>query len=143
MTFLKAESDIDLSLLPYSRIPDLKKEDLLSYLKEKDKELYLLKEENHIIGFLASSTSFEESEIDYLAIEEKEEKKGCGSFLLENYLKAMKENGIHVVFLEVRENNQKAIALYEKFLFTIYRKRKNYYLSPVEDALCYRKELVP
>lgn len=144
MISVKKTSDVSfLSLLPSDRIPTLKKEDLLPYVEEKGKEMLLVLKGDNPIGFLASSLSEEESEIDYLAITKEEEGKGYASSLLEEYLIRRKEEGQKTVFLEVRESNRNARKLYEKFGFEIYRRRKNYYLNPMEDAICYRKELVP
>ncbi len=139
-----APSSFDVSLLPYSRINGLKKEDLETYLKEKDKALLLLFLEERPIAFLALSFSLDEMEIDYLAIEKEEEGKGYCNQLLQNAFESYREeHQTKSIFLEVRESNTRAISLYEKNGFVLYRRRKGYYLSPNEDALCYRKELVP
>lgn len=139
-----APSSFDASLLPYNRISGLKKEDLDSYIEEKDKMLLLLLSEKRPIAFLAISLSFDEAEIDYLAIDKDEEGKGYSKKLLQDAFELLRcEYQAKTIFLEVRENNTRAVSLYEKNGFVLYRRRKDYYLSPVEDALCYRKELVP
>lgn len=139
-----ATSCFDVSLLPYGRISGLKKEDLDSYLQEKDKKLLLLSLDDTPIAFVALSLSFEEAEIDYLAVNQQEEGKGYSNQLLHSAFEILeKEHQTKTVFLEVRESNHRAIRLYEKNGFVLYRRRKDYYLSPTEDALCYRKELVP
>ena len=51
----------------------------------------------------------------------------------------MKEKGVEKVFLEVRKSNSNAIALYEKFGFSVYAERKNYYTDNGEDALLMQK----
>ena len=139
-----ASSSFDLSLLPYQRIEGMKEEDLASYLIDEDKKLILLALDKKVIAFVALSISLDEAEIDYLAIRKEEEGKGYSNQLLHNAFELLKkEYQTKTVFLEVREHNIRAISLYEKNGFILYRKRNNYYLSPVEDALCYRKELVP
>ncbi len=139
-----ASSSFDLSLLPYQRIEGMKEEDLASYLMDEDKKLILLALDKKVIAFVALSISLDEAEIDYLAIRKEEEGKGYSNQLLHNAFELLKkEYQTKTVFLEVREHNIRATSLYEKNGFILYRKRKNYYLSPVEDALCYRKELVP
>ena len=45
------------------------------------------------------------------------------------------------IFLEVRESNTAARRLYESEGFTVTGKRKNYYVSPLEDAVLMKKEL--
>ena len=139
-----ASSSFDLSSLPYQRIEGMKEEDLASYLMDEDKKMILLALDKKIIAFVALSISLDEAEIDYLAIRKEEEGKGYSNQLLHNAFELLKkEYQTKTVFLEVREHNIRAISLYEKNGFVLYRRRKSYYLSPVEDALCYRKELVP
>ena len=122
------------------RIHGLKEDDLLSYLTLEDLSLYLLKEEN-LIGFLCLRKSFPTAEIDYIIISEDKEGKGYGTFFVSEILSLFCEKGYEEVLLEVRESNHRAIKLYERVGFTFYRRRKNYYEKPTEDALCYRKEL--
>ena len=139
-----APSSFDLSSLPYQRIEGMKEEDLSSYLTDEDKKMILLVLDKKVIAFIALSISLDEAEIDYLAISKEEEGKGYSNRLLHNAFDLLKtEYQTKTVFLEVREHNIRAVSLYEKNGFVLYRRRKNYYLSPVEDALCYRKELVP
>lgn len=141
---LIATSSFDISTLPYGRIGGLKKEDLDSYLQEKDKALLLLSLDDKSVAFIALSISLDEAEIDYLAVSQQEEGKGYSNHLLQCAFEMLKkEHQTKTVFLEVRESNHRAIHLYEKNGFVHYRRRKDYYLSPSEDALCYRKELVP
>ena len=47
----------------------------------------------------------------------------------------MKENDCRSIFLEVRASNEQARLMYEKFGFVLLGTRKNYYVSPVEDAV--------
>ena len=122
------------------RIHGLKEDDLLSYLTLEDLSLYLLKEEN-LIGFLCLRKSFPTVEIDYIIISEDKEGKGYGTFFVSEILSLLCDKGYEEVLLEVRESNHRAIKLYERVGFTFYRRRKNYYEKPTEDALCYRKEL--
>ena len=47
-------------------------------------------------------------------------------------------DGLHTVFLEVRESNTPAVKLYESLGFTRIAVRKGYYDHPKEDAVIYR-----
>ena len=49
-----------------------------------------------------------------------------------------RKNQVQSIFLEVRQSNSPAIALYEKCGFKQIAKRKNYYQHPVEDAWIYQ-----
>ena len=91
--------------------------------------------------FLCLRKSFPTAEIDYIIISEDKEGKGYGTFFVSEILSLLCEKGYEEVLLEVRESNHRAIKLYERVGFTFYRRRKNYYEKPTEDALCYRKEL--
>lgn len=143
----EATPDFDVLLSPIHRLPYLDSEDLAVYLGGKDKTLYLLLEEDKVLGFLAVSISFDEADIDYLAIREEEEGKGYATRLIKYFIEENKQ--LKTVFLEVRESNKRAISLYEGLGFVFYRRRKGYYscllkdVFMTEDALCYRKELVP
>jgi ribosomal-protein-alanine N-acetyltransferase len=69
-------------------------------------------------------------------------RKGIGRHLLRHVLRSARARGAHIVFLEVRESNQAARALYESEGFTGVGRRARYYAHPVEDALILRKELL-
>lgn len=60
---------------------------------------------------------------------------GIGNALLACLLDALRTAGADTCFLEVREGNSPAIALYEKNGFTVVGRRKHYYKDPREDAL--------
>ena len=61
--------------------------------------------------------------------------KGNAAFLLENFLHYASQSAVKKVFLEVRESNVPAIAVYKKFGFQIYGRRPDYYRNPEENAL--------
>ena len=50
--------------------------------------------------------------------------------------------GAKAVFLEVRESNQAARALYEKWAFLESGRRRRYYQEPDEDAILYRIDFI-
>jgi ribosomal-protein-alanine N-acetyltransferase len=52
-----------------------------------------------------------------------------------------KDRNVQSIFLEVRESNAVAIAMYEQFGFIKISTRKKYYDSPVEDGLVMQKQL--
>lgn len=141
---LRQVSDKDLNAvytLSSNRIKDttLSYQDLQDYLNDINMGVYVLEEDDHILGYLILRFETEEGEIDEIAVEKEEEGKGLGTFILEESMKIFLNHGIRKVFLEVRKKNKKAIRLYEKNGFVLYRIRKNYY--PDDDALCYVKEL--
>ncbi len=138
---LGTKEDIPLLENAIERIPTLTKEDVLLYLNCPYRLLYVLEDENKPVGFLSLTLEGAEAELDDIAILEENEGKGYGQFLLKSASEDLRRKEIQTLFLEVRKSNVKAIRLYENNGFLSYRERKNYYLSPIEDAVCYRKEL--
>jgi ribosomal-protein-alanine N-acetyltransferase len=58
--------------------------------------------------------------------------------LLSELLDIARGGGAKAIFLEVRESNQAARALYEKWAFLESGRRRRYYQEPDEDAILYR-----
>jgi ribosomal-protein-alanine N-acetyltransferase len=82
-----------------------------------------------------------EAELHNVAIIPEYRGKGLSSLLMDKMISDCTENGVLVIFLEVRENNAPAINLYKKYGFTAIDKRKNYYKNPTEDAWVMMKSL--
>lgn len=61
--------------------------------------------------------------------------RGLGSAVMAALLEKARELGLSPISLEVRESNAPAIALYEKFGFTVAGKRPRFYTNPTETAL--------
>ncbi len=66
---------------------------------------------------------------------------GCAEAVLDRMEEFFRENGIKQVYLEVRESNAPARALYEKRGFCAVGVRKNYYRKPTENAVIMTKTL--
>jgi ribosomal-protein-alanine N-acetyltransferase len=62
-------------------------------------------------------------------------KRGVGSLLVEELIRAASEQNISALTLEVRASNTAAISLYKKHGFTAEGIRKNYYSHPTEDGI--------
>jgi ribosomal-protein-alanine N-acetyltransferase len=77
----------------------------------------------------------EEWEIENIAVTGAARRCGLGSRLVGELLDHVRSRGGKTVFLEVRESNRAARALYEKWAFIEVGRRKAYYQNPVEDAL--------
>jgi ribosomal-protein-alanine N-acetyltransferase len=96
---------------------------------------------SEIRGVLQWRNLGEELEILDLAVAAKRRRCGCASFLLENFLREAARGGARNIFLEVRESNAAAIALYGKFGFTRAGRRPNYYRHPAEAAVLMQRTL--
>ena len=77
----------------------------------------------------------DECDIINIAVDKSMRRQGIGRILVTQMLDICKELGVVEVFLEHRESNTPAAALYEGFGFVPYGVRKRYYTSPTEDAV--------
>ena len=89
-------------------------------------------------GFSVAQCAVDEWEIENIAIAGPARRRGLGTRLLGEFLDQAHAKGARAVFLEVRESNHAARALYEKWSFEESGRRPRYYSAPVEDAIIYR-----
>lgn len=82
-------------------------------------------------GFCILQPVLDEANLLLMAIHPSQQGKGLGYQLLDQSIAMLKNDPIQI-FLEVRESNQAAIALYEKADFHQIDLRKNYY--PLEKG---------
>jgi len=96
----------------------------------------VIEEDALVQGLLAGRRLAEtEWEIENVAVSAPARRRGLGTHLMGAFLKLVRESGGREVFLEMRESNHAARALYEKWAFIECGRRRNYYRSPDEDAL--------
>ena len=88
-----------------------------------------------VAGFCAFWLVFDEIHINNLAIRPSFRAQGIGTALLHHVLAEAKDLGARRATLEVRASNETARRVYERLGFYIAGIRRNYYSSPVEDAL--------
>ena len=84
---------------------------------------------NNIIGFIIIIQDQEERvNLINILIRKSNQKKGCGTFLLNYAMKKVKEiHKINTIVLNVNSKNKAAIKLYQKFNFRIVQQIENYY----------------
>lgn len=87
------------------------------------------------VGFIGYTQLFDEVEITTFGILKPFKNQGIGQSFLSAFIKQLKVEEIKTVFLEVREQNKVAIAVYERAGFETISLRKNYYHDPVDHAL--------
>ncbi len=97
----------------------------------------VIEEERQVKGFIVGRPVDREWEIENIAVCGPARRRGLGSRLLGEFLNLVHERGGRQVFLEVRESNQAARKLYEKWAFVETGRRKAYYQDPAEDALIF------
>lgn len=94
-----------------------------------------------IIGYAGMWHVLDEGQITNIAVKSRFRKMGVGSMLLKELINRAEKDGISVMGLEVRESNQGALSLYQKFGFKPVGNRKNYYKNPTENAVLMDLEL--
>lgn len=80
----------------------------------------------------------DEGEILNVGVDPQYRRIGVGRGLVSAALSRLQSLGARQVFLEVRESNGAARALYRGFEFVEISKRVKYYRRPVEDAILLR-----
>lgn len=102
---------------------------------------YFLIETDAIIGFLGYHTFLDEIEIYNFCVADNYQKNGYGTILFRELDKRASEEPFRRILLEVRRSNQSARRFYLKKGFVEMSQRKDYYASPVEDALVMVKKV--
>ena len=105
----------------------------------------LVSETNQTIGFIVGrlinggeTETVVEAEIYNIAVIEAEQRKTHGQHLLDHFLNECRSKHVKNIWLEVRESNSKAIALYERNGFEPVQTRNHFYDNPREHAILMR-----
>jgi ribosomal-protein-alanine N-acetyltransferase len=98
----------------------------------------VIEQDGSVVGFIVGRQVADEWEIENIAVTGSARRYGLGSRLLGEFLRLVRDGGGRAVFLEVRESNRAARALYEKWAFVETGRRRMYYQDPPEDALVLR-----
>jgi len=92
-------------------------------------------EDNRIVAMIVSWMILDELHIATFATHSAHRRKGIGRLLLKAALEEARESGVRRAFLEVRESNIAAQAMYGGFGFQITGRRPRYYRDNDEDAI--------
>jgi ribosomal-protein-alanine N-acetyltransferase len=92
-------------------------------------------------GFAIARVVGEEGEIENIVVDHKRQNQGWGTGLLLRMIERARSRNVSRLFLEVRESNPAARALYEKCGFALSGRRRAYYTRPSEDAVVYTCKL--
>jgi ribosomal-protein-alanine N-acetyltransferase len=95
-----------------------------------------------VAGYLIAREAAGTGEILNLAVAPEHRRSGIARLLLDAGLAALAARRVEEVFLEVRESNLPAQALYVGAGFRPVGQRSGYYRSPREDALVLRRDMV-
>lgn len=87
-----------------------------------------------ILGFAGMWNAFDEAHVTTIAVDEPYRGQGLGEVLIAALFDEAGRRGANWLTLEVRVSNDPAIALYNKWGFSIQGTRKRYYSDNNEDA---------
>ena|SRR3990167_9382571 len=102
-------------------------------------------EKKKFLGYILWREIIDEAEIITFVVDSEHQQKGIGAYLLQNLCVFLKDKGIVRLFLEVAEDNTKALAFYQKRGFIFLSKRPRYYSRKGKEdvaALNLSKELI-
>ena len=79
-----------------------------------------------VVGFSLFRTVSDESELLLIGVLPKDQRRGIGKLLLDDFVDRARDDGVKRVHLEVRDGNP-AISMYKTAGFSPVRRRRNYY----------------
>lgn len=94
-----------------------------------------------LLGYVVAMAAGDEGEIADIAVSPAARRGGVGGILLRRMVEVLVAAGVRSLYLEVRESNTAARALYESEGFAPVGRRRGYYRNPLEDALLLRREI--
>ncbi|PTQ90605.1 ribosomal protein S18-alanine N-acetyltransferase [Agitococcus lubricus] len=86
--------------------------------------------QHQIIGFSVVQFIVDEAHLLNIAIDPQYQKRGFAKVLLAKVFAQAQDKNASTLFLEVRQSNQRALAIYQMAGFNEIGLRKNYYPSP-------------
>ena len=113
---------------------------LLGEIYGGDSFFALATEDGVIIGFCVLRRISGEGELLRIAVDASARRRGAADLLMNAAIGYAEQSALGAIFLEVRQSNAAAIALYKKHGFKQAGIRKNYYTQPAEAAVVMKKE---
>lgn len=94
-----------------------------------------------IVGYSVLLLAIPDADLANLAVDPVARGRGVGRILLDGAVASARAAAARHVYLEVRESNARALALYASAGFEPFGLRRRYYVEPVEDARVLRLAL--
>ena len=116
-----------------------KKEDIALQLTNENAHFLCAVSGGEVCGYIGIYEYFESCETANLAVLPPFRRKGIARALINAAAQGAKSRGREFITLEVRPSNEAALSLYSSLGFEKAGLRKNFYSSPVEDALILTK----
>ena len=135
-----------LTLLREEHLPEVAELERLCFSEPwSEKSLRMLTEQGgvgavllldgRVVAYGGMTTVLDEGAVTNIAVHPDARRRGFGRALTRYLLETVAQNGIRTVFLEVRESNGAARALYRSLGFVDCGVRKNFYRQPTESAI--------
>ncbi len=109
-----------------------------SELAQPTRVYRVAEDDQGLLGYAGLLSVPPTADVQTLAVAPRAQRRGIGRALLAELLEAARRTGCTEVLLEVRADNQSALALYEAEGFAVIARRTGYY-GPGEDALVMRR----
>lgn len=106
-----------------------------TYLLREDATFLVSEEQGEIFGYCGLITAADEGDITNVAVKKEKRGQGIGGALVQELIIRAEKAGVTSLYLEVRESNTTALALYGKLGFEQVGVRKHYYTDPTEDGI--------
>lgn len=87
-----------------------------------------------LVGYAGLWFDGEDAQVMTIGVAPSAQRRGIGSALLQALVDHARELGAQTVLLEVRVDNEAAVALYERFGFAVLSRRRRYYQPEDVDA---------
>lgn len=116
-------------------------EELETALSGGTARVYTALVQDQVAGLAAFQLAAGEASLNTITVAPALRGSGVGRALLTQALQDLKAQGAEACFLEVREKNAPALALYTRLGFVAAGRRRGFYRDPPEDALVMRLEL--
>lgn len=96
---------------------------------------------DEVLGYAVLWCVLDQGELANIAVRPELRGRGLGARLLDEVLAVSRRQGVAKLYLEVRDSNDGALRLYERFGFREVGRRQSYYTEPREDARVMMLEL--
>ena len=129
------ELENDCFLLPW------KEKDILYELNENPVNvMYVLEDNNYVIGFIDFWITFDSATIAQIGIRKNYRGRGLANLLMQEMIDDCYAKKVMNITLEVRASNAKAISLYKKYNFKEIVIKPHYYDNGEDAVYMVRKE---
>lgn len=99
-----------------------------------------LRDDGEIVGYAGLAAAGDQADVQTIAVLHDHQSRGIGGAMLTELLGEARRRGAREIFLEVRSDNPRAKAVYERFGFEEIGLRRRYY-DDGTDAVMMRRKL--